>query len=731
MDDLMSSAILKECSRGLYPHNREALAALHRLLELAEVPLQGTDTAFADAVADTQAWVFRRRSMVEFDYNMATGAGKTRLALRAIQFLAQTQQSRTFVVLSHRRILRDRWIGEFTSEVRNSIGGGVPVTVASTGQDLLAKQTQDHILVVVQTLQTLSNLSGSWADTLSGPRLDEILKGRSDLVVIVDESHHLGEPEADTEWRAVVESFTPRMLIGLTATPTGARPEIYEYSLARMLHEGAYSKSVSVVHRQMPAKADPLEVAEVAIREAAAIRDRLQARTEELDDDHPLRSAGWRPKVLFACAKRAEVRSTYEFLVSELGIPEQSILQVTGDKKDDALLEQLIAIDSDPDIDYIVSAYMLDEGWDVTSVSVVCPLRELGSPTNARQLVGRGLRLPEGRKTGNTELECLSVISVGQKSLMQLRAEVTAVFSLATSVSGTPTGIALASIPGEGVFERRVTSVLDPGFQFLQLAPVDATCGEWSLPALVPNGADRLMIVDVASQSFNVREAASGATFGRIASVGHLLHRVPLLSATQAEDIASRLSKQYGPDWQLDGGASTVLEDSLLKSLSLSWIPTGEMFSLSGRDMLVRSKEDPSLLRDQRDGYSPRVCWYGNFSKSLFDQGKFDVRPEFEMGQLLDAANVVEWWLRNDPKVLRVQTASGIHSPDFIVRTRTAVHLVELKGAQLRHEFDRDVGREATLRAWCDVQAELLGIPVDYRVFDSSALDSVLLSLEP
>lgn len=730
MDDLTSSAILKECSRGLYPHNREALAELHKLLELAEVPLQGTDTAFADAVADTQAWVFRRRSMVEFDYNMATGAGKTRLALRAIQFLSQTQQSRTFIILSHRRILRDRWLSEFTSEVRNSIGGGVPVTVASTGQDLLANQTQDNVLVVVQTLQTLSNLSGSWADTLSGPRLDEIIKGRSDLVVIVDESHHLGEPEADTEWRAVVESFAPRMLIGLTATPTGARPQIYEYSLARMLHEGAYSKSVNVVHRQMPAKADAQEVAEVAIREAVAIRNRLQARTEELDDNHPLRSIGWRPKVLFACAKRAEVRSTCDFLVSELGIPEQSILPVTGDKKDDALLEQLIAIDSDPDINYIVSAYMLDEGWDVTSVSVVCPLRELGSPTNARQLVGRGLRLPEARKTGKTDLECLSVISVGQKSLVQLRAEVTAVFSLATSVSNTPTGISPSPVPGEGGFERRVTSKLDPGFQFLQLTPADATCSEWNLPALVPNGPDRLIIVDVASQSVKVRDAASGATFGRIESIGHLLHRVPLLSARQAEDIASLLSKQYGPDWQLDGAASAVLEDSLLKSLSLTWIPTGEMFSLSGRDLLVRSKEDPSLLRDQRDGYSPRVCWYGNFSKSLFDQGKFDVRPEFEMGQLLDVADAVDWWLRNDPKVLRIQTASGNYSPDFIVRTGTAVHLVELKGAQLRHEFDLDLGRASTLRTWCKVQADSLGIPVDYHVFDSSALDSVLLSLE-
>lgn len=729
MDRLMSAAILRESSRGLYPHNREALAALHQLLDLAEVPLQGTDSAFADAVADTQAWSFRRRSVVEFDFNMATGAGKTRLALRTMQFLANSKQSRTFAILSHRRILRDRWLREFNAEVRQSIGAGLPVIIASTGRDLVANKAQDQILVVVQTLQTFANFMGNWADTLSGPRLDDILKSRSDLVIIVDESHHLGKPDVETEWRTVVESFVPRMLIGLTATPTGARPEIYEYPLARMLHEGVYSKSVSIVHRQVPAKATSLEVAEVATREAVEIRNRLQRHTDQLDDNHPLRSAGWRPKVLFACATRAEVRSTCDFLVSKLGISRQTILQVTGDSKDDALLEQLIAIDSDPDIDYVVSAYMLDEGWDVTSISVICPLRELGSPTNARQLVGRGLRLPQGRKTGDSDLECLSVISVGQKSLVQLRAEVTAVFSLATKVSGTPADTTFASIPGEGVFERKVTSILDPKFQFHQLAPVNAICAEWRLPESLPNGPGSLMVVDVASQSVNIREAALGAKFGRIESVMHLLDRVPLLSAAQADAIGSLLSQQYGTDWQLDGVASAALENILLQNLSLNWIPTGEMFGLSETDLLVRSKEDPSRLRDQQDGYTPRVCWYGNFSKSLFDQGKFDVRPEFELGQLLDATDAVKWWLRNDPKVVSVQTASGTHAPDFIVRTNSGVHLVELKGSQLRQEFDQDVGRTATLAAWCKAQADLLKIPVDYRVFDSSALDTVLLSI--
>jgi superfamily II DNA or RNA helicase len=730
MDRLSCAAVLKECSRGLYPHNREALGALHQLLELAEVPLEGTGTAFADAVADTQAWVFRRRTMVEFDFNMATGAGKTRLALRAIQYLARTQQSRTFLVLSHRRILRDRWLAEFDADVRDSIGNGVPVTVAATGQDLLAKQTENHILVVVQTLQTLSNPGGSWAETLSGPRLNEILSGRSDLVVIVDESHHLGEPEVDTEWSAVVESLDPRMLIGLTATPTGARPELYEYSLARMLHEGAYSKSVSVVHHQMPAKADPQDVLEVAIREAVAIRNTLQARVEQLSDDHPLRSDSWRPKVLFACRTRAEVRNTCEFLMNELEIPDGSILPVTGDKKDDSLLAQLVAIDSDPDVDYIVSAYMLDEGWDVTSVSVVCPLRELGSPTNARQLVGRGLRLPEGRRTGNSELECLSVISVGQKSLVQLREEITEVFSLATSVNAKLATQNHLSVPGDGVFERRVSSFSNSGFAFLQLAPADAKLVNWNCPSLVANGPDHLVVVDVSSQSVQIREAAAGSSVTRIASVSDLLDRVPLLNASSAKDIARVLTEKFGPNWKLDSSASEVLEDSLLQCFALSWIPTGKMLSLSEHDLLVRSKEDPTLLKDQKDGYSPRVSWYSNFAKSLFDQGKFDVRPEFEMAQLLDALDVVDWWLRNDPKVIRVPTATGIHSPDFIVRTRNAVHLVELKGAQLRLEFDRDVGRVASLRAWCDVQSEALKIPIHYQVFDSASLDEVLLSLE-
>lgn len=732
MERLTAAAVLKECCRGLYPHNREALDALHQLFELAELPLSGTDSAFADAVADTQGWSFPRRSMVEFDYNMATGAGKTRLALRAIQYLAQTGQSSTFVILSHRRILRDRWLSEFTEEVRSSIGADAPVIVASCGQEMGAyRSLSGDILVVVQTLQTLGNPTGGWADTLAGERLDQILMGRSDLVAIVDESHHLGDPDAASEWRGIVESYAPRMLIGLTATPrVRSRPQIFEYSLARMLHEGAYSKSVSVVHRQVPAKSNPTEAVEIATREAFAIRIRLQEWTDGLEEDHPLRAAGWRPKVLFACKTRAEVRRTRDFLVNELRVPETSVLQVTGDRNDDALLEQLIGIDSDPNVDFIVSAYMLDEGWDVTSVCVVCPLRELASPTNAKQLVGRGLRLPQGRRMGASELENLSVISVGQKSLVELRAEVTEVFSMAANINGGPAICTNTSVPGEGVFERKVTRNVDLGLRLLRLTPFDAICEEWALPGLMDDGSDRVIEVDVASQSVRIRDAASGATTGRISSVRHLLNRMPLLSAAQATDIAAVLEDSFGPNWRLEGAAAGALEQAILMNLSFTWADTGERFSIASPEVLVRSKEDPALLCDQNKGYTPRIAWYSGFTKSVFDQGKFDVRPEFELAKLLDASGAVKWWLRNDPKIIRVQTVTGVHSPDFVIGANGGIYLAELKGAQFRTDFDLDLGRRETLQSWCKAQSESLGIQVTYRVFDAAELDSVLLSLE-
>ena len=48
---------------------------------------------------------------------------------------------------------------------------------------------------------------------------------------------------------------------------------------------------------------------------------------------------------------------------------------------------------------------MLKEGWDVNNLYTIVPLRTASSKILREQMVGRGLRLPYGKRTGDKEID--------------------------------------------------------------------------------------------------------------------------------------------------------------------------------------------------------------------------------------------------------------------------------------------------------------------------------------
>jgi len=54
---------------------------------------------------------------------------------------------------------------------------------------------------------------------------------------------------------------------------------------------------------------------------------------------------------------------------------------------------------------------MLKEGWDVTNLYTIIPLRTAASLTLREQTIGRGLRLPYGKRTGNLKVDKLTIVA--------------------------------------------------------------------------------------------------------------------------------------------------------------------------------------------------------------------------------------------------------------------------------------------------------------------------------
>ena len=93
-----------------------------------------------------------------------------------------------------------------------------------------------------------------------------------------------------------------------------------------------------------------------------------------------------------------------------LGSPD-SVLLVTSEEPD-TITKQLDELEHpDSPIRAVVSVQMLGIGWDVKNVYVIAAVRALESDLLTEQILGRGLRLPFGRRTGVPMLDTVEVLS--------------------------------------------------------------------------------------------------------------------------------------------------------------------------------------------------------------------------------------------------------------------------------------------------------------------------------
>ncbi|MFZ3266078.1 MAG: hypothetical protein WA172_18880 [Terriglobales bacterium] len=86
-----------------------------------------------------------------------------------------------------------------------------------------------------------------------------------------------------------------------------------------------------------------------------------------------------------------------------------------GEEKDeekDETVQQLLSVESrDNPTEIVIHVNMLKEGWDVTNLYTIVPLRAANSKTLVEQSIGRGLRLPYGKRVGVVPVDRLTIVS--------------------------------------------------------------------------------------------------------------------------------------------------------------------------------------------------------------------------------------------------------------------------------------------------------------------------------
>ena len=379
----------------------------------ARLDLRAPNKAALERVAEVMG---EATEPIEVVCDLATAVGKTYIAAGLIDYLAASGV-RNILIVTPGTTIQNKTIGNFTPGHSKFVDGlaSSPMVITvddyrrgTVGSALEDSETLKLFVFNVQQLirptTKVSRRVRSYDETL-GEDLYSHLRDAEDLVVIADE-HHVYNPHAKA-FSSAVRDLSPVALVGLTATPhdkTPAESIIFHYTLAEAIAD-EFVKIPVLVGRSDGHKDPRTQLADGC--QLLRAKERAIASYSEQAGVEPVN-----PVMLVVCADIAEADRMAELLAADdmIGTP-NGVLTITSQSSDEAL--ELLERVEDPEspVRAIVSVQMLKEGWDVKNIFVICALRALESEALTEQILGRGLRLPFGTRTGVPMLDTVEVIS--------------------------------------------------------------------------------------------------------------------------------------------------------------------------------------------------------------------------------------------------------------------------------------------------------------------------------
>ena len=343
-----------------------------------------------------------------------------------------------FFVLAPNLTIYNKLIADFTPNTPKYVFQGI-AEFATARPAIITADNYEHRADATLQLQAfreiqvnifnISKFNVKTKDARKIRRLSEFL-GQSyfdylaeldDLVLIMDEAHRY---RADTSMSSL-EDLKPVLGLELTATPQVEKGKkngrfkniIFDYPLAQAMHDG-YVKEPAVATRAnfnpstMSAEAlERLKLEDgIRVHEAAKVDLDVYAQQNAVRRVKPFMLViATDTKHADALVKLIEDDSFFE------GRYKGHVIQVHSGQKGaekDENIEKLLAVENpDEPTEVVVHVNMLKEGWDVTNLYTIVPLRAADSRTLVEQSIGRGLRLPYGKRTGVPAVDRLTIVA--------------------------------------------------------------------------------------------------------------------------------------------------------------------------------------------------------------------------------------------------------------------------------------------------------------------------------
>lgn len=380
------------------------------------------------------------RDFVSIAFSIATGVGKTRLMGAIIAYLYLEKGTRNFFILAPNLTIYNKLIEDFGNPayhkyVFNGISEFVhnnPVIITGDNytQQSAASSDSEIRINIFNIAKFNSDNRGTKKDGVSlAPRLKRMseylgqsywdyLTGLDDLVILMDEAHRY---HADASKKAINE-LKPVFGIELSATPFDEKGEpfknvVYEYSLAQALTDGKYVKNPAIATRKDFQKSSfsEKEIELIKLEDAVSIHQDTKNELEIYSRNNEVKLV--KPFILVVCKDIAHAGEIFRLVDSDgffEGQYKGKVLQIdSSTKKEEDIEKQFISLESpDNEIEIVIHVNMLKEGWDVTNLYTIVPLRAANASILVEQTIGRGLRLPYGgKRTGEDKIDKLTVVA--------------------------------------------------------------------------------------------------------------------------------------------------------------------------------------------------------------------------------------------------------------------------------------------------------------------------------
>lgn len=370
------------------------------------------------------------RDFMSLTFALATGVGKTRLMGAFITYLYTQKGVKNFFIVApnltiYNKLMKDlgdpssekyvfRGIGCFSQNIPNLI----------TGDNYKEKGLMQGFSDVTINVFNISKFNREIGNIhhLSeylGQSYFDFLAAQKDLVVIMDESHHY---RADKGMTAINE-LKPVLGLELTATPqveSGTKTikfknVVYEYPLSSAIRDGYAKIPYALTRRDISdynLSSDDMD--KMMLEDGISNHERVKERLKDYAINNGVKPV--KPFVLVVCQNTQHAEKVLSYITSDDffdGKYKNKTIIIHSNQKGserEENVQKLLEVEKfDNPVEIVVHVNILKEGWDVNNLYTIIPLRTAASQTLREQTIGRGLRLPYGKRTGNKDVDSLII----------------------------------------------------------------------------------------------------------------------------------------------------------------------------------------------------------------------------------------------------------------------------------------------------------------------------------